>query len=240
MKVNLRWIGFCAAVACAPSGVGTQTPKREDRPPKCPPSSIWMDATEVSVAEYARCVSAGACAQSTSQILRVEDSDVPTRKDRFCTAAGADGTLPMNCVSLTSAMAYCKWVGKRLPTVDEWERAACGCDGRRFPWGDESPNAALVCTADVCPVGQHPADAHGGLHDAAGNVAEWTTTPHCFSNSCDGARVVVGGSSIQGDPNQWRCGVRSWAADHVRAPGIGFRCATVSVRPAPIEETHLK
>ncbi|MCA9631117.1 MAG: SUMF1/EgtB/PvdO family nonheme iron enzyme [Myxococcales bacterium] len=179
----------------------------------------------MTVAEYERCVTAGACAPSTSQFLGEERMrPAAARRDRFCTAAGSNSALPMNCVSLASARAYCRWVGKRLPTVDEWERAACGCDGRRYPWGDEAPNAGLICMSDVCSVGEHPRDAHGGLLDASGNVAEWTTTPHCVSDSCDGARVVVGGSSIQRDPNQWRCGVRSWAADDVRAAGIGFRC----------------
>ena len=79
-----------------------------------------IDRYEVTVADYRRCVEAGTC---TDKGLTPYDSCNWDKK-------GKDNH-PINCVDWDQAQTYCRWVGKRLPTEAEWEKAARGEKDRR-------------------------------------------------------------------------------------------------------------
>lgn len=82
---------------------------------------------------------------------------------------------PVTQVTYNDAMAYCEWLGRRLPTEQEWEYAAKGGQSiTRYPWGDaESTAHAHVGGEATKAVMQYQANGYG-LYDMAGNVWEWT------------------------------------------------------------------
>ena len=83
---------------------------------------------------------------------------------------------PVTHISWFAAMAYAEWVGKRLPTEAEWEKAARGgVAAQRYPWGDVLNSTYAECGKEVgetYPVGKYPANDYG-VHDIVGNVWEW-------------------------------------------------------------------
>lgn len=138
-------------------------------------SAYTIDQYEVSNAQYARCVSAGACQEPKTFGQR-------ERPDYYLDSDFAD--FPVVAVDWNQADAYCRWVGGRLPTEAEWEKAARGEDLRPYPWGFEAADCSKAnfnsstegrCSVGTTRVGTYPQGASAyGVMDMAGNVWEWT------------------------------------------------------------------
>ena len=147
---------------------------------------------------------------------------------------------PVVNVSWREAGAYCKWVGKRLPTEAEWEHAARGQrEGLKFPWGNEEPLKEKHARFDgidgpgkVC---QFPENEFR-LCDMTGNVWEWCSdwyerdyylrAPEQDPKGPDkGLYRTLRGGSWADAAKYLTCSYRSFARPGERSPTIGFRCA---------------
>ena len=157
---------------------------------------------------------------------------------------------PVTGVCWYEAEAYANWAGARLPTEEEWEKAARGTGGVVFPWGDNWDSSRLNYCDQNCgyqwkdsavdegysapaPVGSYPNGASPyGAWDTAGNVIEWVNawyrlypdpryTPSDLSETL---RVLRGGSWAD-VPTSARCACRSGVIPEFRHGMVGFRLA---------------
>jgi formylglycine-generating enzyme required for sulfatase activity len=127
----------------------------------------------------------------------VEEGNVPNRQPENWEEQQEHPNWPVVNVTWHQAGAYCQWAGGRLPTEEEWERAARGPKGTKYPWGngDIDPSLANYAASGIghpTPVGLYPSGASAeGVCDMIGNVFEWTSSE--WSNG-SGTYVWRGGS----------------------------------------------
>jgi formylglycine-generating enzyme required for sulfatase activity len=197
-----------------------------------------LDRTEVTVEAYAACVKEWRC--SAEYLKEYSDDGTHFTPGKLCNY-GVDGRdrHPINCVSQVEAEAYCKGLGRRLPTEEEWEYAARGGSAQRtYPWGEDGPANRACWDGEgnrwsTCEVGKYPGgDSVQGVHDLAGNVWEWTSSAYCVPypeegvRTCaEGRRVLRGGSWSFVVASTLRAAYRNGAAPASRFNGVGFRCA---------------
>ncbi|MFC2084308.1 SUMF1/EgtB/PvdO family nonheme iron enzyme [Bacteroidota bacterium] len=136
---------------------------------------------------------------------------------------------PVVEVSWFGSFAFAEHYGLRLPTEEEWEKAARGNDGRNYPWGNELPACSLAnylnCYGGTMPVGTASGTSPYGVFDMAGNVWEWTNS---FWSSSSTNRVIRGGSwSYEAEYLQsW---YRHYSYTYDTFSVIGLRCVKDSI-----------
>ncbi len=188
-----------------------------------------MDAREVTVADFRRCVDAGKCvAHATAEWRGISEKDQEFRSQSCNWGRDGRDDHPINCVDWRQSTAYCAWASKRLPTEEEWEYAARGTDGRIYPWGNEAPGSTRLngcgdeCVAwakgqglswkpmysgddgypTTAPVGSYAAGKSPfGVLDLAGNVSEWTASGYSqdYSRARNDVTRVLRGGSARSE-----------------------------------------
>ena len=134
--------------------------------------------------------------------------------------------LPVEKVTWQEAKEYCERVGKRLPTSEEWEKAARAATFTKYYWGPDIVKNKANCTdcgsqwdgMKTAPVRSFPPNAWG-LYDMAGNVWEWVDKTH--GNQF---KVLRGGSWMD-DPTFLSPSEFYFVMPDNRSSDIGFRCA---------------
>jgi hypothetical protein len=177
--------------------------------------AVSFTKSEVTVAQYEACVTAGPCNNTFDT-------------GGHCNyGSSRGGEHPMNCVDWNGADKFCRWVGARLPTEDDWYAEASSRG--RFPWGyqkascsraimdDGGDGCGRYSTSQVCS--KSSANSASGVCDMSGNVWEWTSTQ-------GGAGYVIrGGGWNSRSQEALSAAGRLTYAPSLRRSDVGFRCA---------------
>jgi eukaryotic-like serine/threonine-protein kinase len=188
---------------------------------------FWIDQTEVTNKMYAQCVADGGCPE-------------PSNKGTYYYDKPEFQNYPVTFMKWDMAKTYCAWVGRRLPTEAEWEKAARGDDGRIYPWGNQAANEILLDpnkNANPFEVGKYPKSKsiYGAL-DMSGNVWQWVADWYSDTYYADspasnpqgpeaGDYRVSRGGTIQLTAYYLPSSFRGWANPSVADHDDSFRCA---------------
>ncbi len=189
----------------------------------------WISKTEVTNEMFNACVAAGVCKYSVSFKTNPHFRD-PVYANH-----------PVVYINWKMSQAFCKWMGGRLPTEAEWEKAARGIDDTEYPWGNVVPGLIYTnsnnVAGDTTPVNALPDSiSYYGVLDMGGNVREWVSDwydPDYYKNSPfenpqgpgnTGLKVLKGASYL--DPYRYTRAANR-LSHKPNSPGAvrGFRCA---------------
>lgn len=203
-------------------------------------SSFALDIHAVTNEQFVRFlqVMGGEKDHNNNDIIRLRDSRIKRTAGKLIIESGY-AKHPVVGVTWYGAVAYAKWIGKRLPTEAEWEAAATVGKDILYPSGAEIERSqANFFSSDTTAVMSYPPNAFG-LYDMAGNVYEWCHDWYAYNfyessavepdhpqGPPQGVYRVLRGGCWKSLKEDLRCSHR-----HRNNPGAvngtyGFRCAT--------------
>ncbi len=212
-----------------PERRGRGWPNLDQKAEKHALKSFYIDRTEVTCAAYAAFLRDLRDAKLRERVLptgwKLDEKGMPGLPE-------GQAALPVTGIPYEGAAAFAASLGKRLPSEDEWERAARGDLGLKFPWGNDwvDGNAVAGGKPGPAPAGGAPNDRSAfGVMDMAGNVSELCAN-HADGKPVKGLpkptdQVVRRGGNFKEPPdeaaNDWRYVIGPTA----RSELVGFRCA---------------
>ncbi|MBX7065732.1 MAG: SUMF1/EgtB/PvdO family nonheme iron enzyme [Parachlamydiales bacterium] len=201
--------------------------------------SFALDIHPVTNDQFVRFLQAmgGEKDHNNNDIIRLRDSRIKRSGGKLIIESGY-AKHPVVGVTWYGAIAYAKWIGKRLPTEAEWEAASTAGRDTIYPSGAEIERSqANFFSSDTTAVMSYPPNPFG-LYDMAGNVYEWCQDWYAY-NYYDASAVepdnphgppqgvyrVLRGGCWKSLKDDLRCSHR-----HRNNPGAvngtyGFRCA---------------
>ena len=195
-------------------------------------AAFYIDIFETTNAEFAQFV------EATGYETQVEKAKAKKTWRTYYTEDKVNH--PVVKVSYHDAEAYCQWMGKRVPTEMEWEKASRGTEGDDYPWGSSwdatQVNGKVSGIRGTASVGSFSGGAGTyGVEDMAGNVWEWTSSPFvAYPGSAyedpfysTDLRVTRGGGWFD-DHKQMRSSNRSALPMDGANDDLGFRCVADS------------
>jgi formylglycine-generating enzyme required for sulfatase activity len=217
-------------ILAGPFTMGSATGDPEDAPAhEVDLPAFEIDRFEVTNADFATFV------ETAGYVTEAEKAGKKTWRHEF-----TDGkeNHPVVRVTWNDAVAYCEWLGKRLPTEAEWEKAARGTEGFSFPWGNEwdptKANVKATGLRDTAAVGSFGAGASPyGIEDMVGSVWEWTADWYQAypGNTSDDSyygeqcRVTRGGGWFDEEPQATTFNRNCADPNKTASDELGFRCA---------------
>lgn len=168
-------------------------------------------------------------------------SKISYNGNRFIVKSGFENH-PVVEVSWFGANAFAKYYGFRLPTEEEWEKAARGNTGWDYPWGDKINgsranywNSGDPFDNGTTPVGYFNGSTHGsfkttdspspyGAYDMAGNVSNWTDSYWTHTKRTHRLYRIVRGGSFHGIKSEIKCWGRGDLNPWQGYSQVGFRC----------------
>ncbi|HEY4691400.1 MAG TPA: SUMF1/EgtB/PvdO family nonheme iron enzyme [Anaerolineae bacterium] len=192
---------------------------------------FYIDAVEVTVAQFASFVNDSGYvtdAEKKGDATTWRTYNAPDRQRH-----------PATVISWNDAVAFCRWVGKRLPTEAEWELAAKGYTENIYTWGNsfsrDLANTAERGVGQPMPVASMNAVSPFGAYDMIGNVWEWVSdwyggNYYALSSSENpqgpgsGLQRVIRGGSFKSNGDRATTTIRRRASVDGWSDDIGFRC----------------